>query len=469
MPEYRVEFPDKQVWEITIKGKKSSDALQTAHARASAARAAEGKLNPIPFKDCTVQKMTPQLRAQLKGLTYLTPAELLATCIDIGKEYQQQGMSLTVRGMYYQLVSRGYLPSGQTEYNRVKNGLAEARKKGTFPLDLLSDSSRTLHTGDATRYDLDVPRAVDQAEEWVGNLDRFFVQISRWYRQPDLPIVMFEKEALSNVFGPICRQLGVSWLATKGYPSVSTLYELHQLMTRTADHDLQEYGTLSHLGYGYLEDLDPTKTRSDNWEDSELKQLLDGHEGAMGNLVDNLEMDGYWTDDEEDEDEVVLLEHDLGTLYRYGYSGLSATEWHQGSVRTLRILYFGDHDPDGMEIPLDLERRIRIIQVRDGRVIPFTVERLGLNQDQILQYDPPPFWAKPSSSRYPKYARNHPWANNRAWELDALDPSVLRTLTEDAVNDYFRQDIHDTNETVVALAREAFNARMKADVFPKFV
>jgi len=467
MPEYRVEFPDGQAWKITIKGKKGDDALRAAHTRAASARAAEGDDSPASFEDCIVEQLTPQVRARLKGLTYLTAEQLLQKCIEIGTEYEQQGMALTVRGMYYQLVSRGFLPSGQNEYGRVKNLLAKARLKGDFPLGLLSDSSRTLHVGDATRYDLDVDRAINQSDVWIRRLDRFFIQVNRWYRQPSLPIVLFEKEALSNVFGPLCRQLGVSWMATKGYPSVSTLYELHKLMKRAADRDLQEFGDLDHLDYGWLQDLDPTQPRKRDEDESEREQLLRGHAEAMTELQSNMEWDGYWTGDVEEDGEA--HEHDEGTLYRYRYGDLSATEWHQGGAQVLRLLYFGDHDPDGMEIPHDLERRLRIIQVRDGIIIPFTVERLGLNRDQIEEYDPPPFWAKPSSSRHGKYLAEHPWAQNRAWELDALDPPVLRALTEDAVEGYFDEGIHEANQDAVEVAREAFNERLRTEILPALI
>jgi len=122
-----------------------------------------------------------------------------------------------------------------------------------------------------------------------------------------------------------------------------------------------------------------------------------------------------------------------------------------------------------MEIPHDLERRLRIIQVRDGIIIPFTVERLGLNRDQIEEYDPPPFWAKPSSSRHGKYLAEHPWAQNRAWELDALDPPVLRALTESAVEGYFDEAIHEANQDAVEVAREAFNERLRTEILPALI
>jgi hypothetical protein len=455
MPEYRIEFPDGDTWKINVTGKKGDDALRTAHTRAAAARAAGGKIEPVSFEDCTVRKVTAQLRAELKGLTYLDAEALLEACKEIGTEYESKGLALTLRGMYYQLVSRGKLPSGQKEYDRVKNSLASARLRGTFPLDLLSDSSRTMHAGDATRYDLDIDNAIEQAKDWIPRLDQFFIEAARWYRQPDLPIVLFEKEAITNVFGPTCRELGISWMATKGYPSVSTLFELHQLLVRSMDPIIRS-AEIDYLGYNHLQDLDPEKEK-------DLNELLSGHADAVNAQVNLSESDGYWTDENEEEG---LQEHDEGERFRYRYGGLTATEWHQGTGRTIRLLYFGDHDPDGMEIPNDLERRLRIIQVRTGQIVPFTIERLGLNRAQIEKYNPPPFWAKESSSRHKKYITEHAWVNDRAWELDALDPTLLRDIVKTTVNGYFRKDIHATVQAAVKVARDEFNVRLRNDVLP---
>jgi hypothetical protein len=450
MPEYRVKFPDDEVWKIKITGKSGEEALKMAHTRAAVARAAEGK-SVVPFEECDVQKVTSKLRAELTGVTYLGPAELLDACCQIGEEYRSRGLDLTVRGMYYQLVSRGLLPSGLPEYNRVKSSLAKARLQGDFPLGLLSDSSRTLHPGDITRYDLDVDEAVDQANEWIPKLDRFFLQASRWYRQPDLPIVLFEKEALSNAFGPVCYQLEVPWMAVKGYSSVSTLHALHRLMEGSVDPEIRDKGSLADLDMEWLQSLDPGKK-------GDLEELLHGHKRAVENLEWSISR--YWS---EQTNEDGSQQHVFGARRHYQYGELSATEWHQGFCQNIRLLYFGDHDPDGMEIPLDLERRLKIIQVRENQIIPFSVERIGLNQDQIEKYNPPPFWAKPTSARHSTYLENHPWAENRAWELDALDPIVLRDLARDAVDGYFRSDVFEEVQSVVEEMREEFNKRMSQE------
>jgi hypothetical protein len=458
MPKFHVRFPDGEAWNIEVKGKKGEEALLEAYARAAKARAVDGKDTP-PFEECAVNKMTPQFRARLKGVTYLTKQQLLDVCNSIALKYQQDGMSLTVRGMYYQLVSRGYIPSGQAEYNRVKNTLSAARIKGDFPLELLSDASRTLHYGDVMRFDLNQERALESAGDWIPKLDQFFVQVSRWFRQPIIPFVLFEKEALSNVFGPPCQKLGVSWLATKGYPSVSILHQLHLMMASVMNSSIQDQNDLFSLGFSEAQEHDPTTPKG-------LARLLVNHEDA----IDQLENYVDWA--EEDEDDIPVDSREEGThggIKRYGYGKLTGLEWHEGSNQEIKILYFGDHDPDGMEIPLDLERRLKIIQVREGVIVPFTVERMALNKNQIQQYSPPPFWAKPTSTRHAKYVRDHGWAGNDAWELDALDPQVLRSLARRAIDACFDGSIHQAILNESEVVRKEFRARMYGELLPRLV
>jgi hypothetical protein len=49
---------------------------------------------------------------------------------------------------------------------------------------------------------------------------------------------------------------------------------------------------------------------------------------------------------------------------------------------------------------------------------------------QIDQYKPPPNPAKMTDSRYDDYRRKF---GDESWELDALEPTVIRNLIKDAV------------------------------------
>lgn len=154
-----------------------------------------------------------------------------------------------------------------------------------------------------------------------------------------------------------------------------------------------------------------------------------------------------------------------------GYSSLSAlSQWVDhaaeaygaGYVKRHVVLYFGDHDPDGWEIPRSAERNVRAIAtVRDIDLAPISFRRVALLREQIDRYNPPPFPAKETSSRFESYVREH--GLHDAWELDALRPEVLQKLITDSVAEYYVDSIRRENDEVIALARAEMRGLMWAD------
>lgn len=154
-----------------------------------------------------------------------------------------------------------------------------------------------------------------------------------------------------------------------------------------------------------------------------------------------------------------------------GYSSLSAlSQWvdnaaaaYQSGLSSIEeciILYFGDHDPDGWEIPRSAERNVEAIaEVRDIYLPTVTFKRIALVRDQIDRYNPPPFPAKETSSRYTSYVREQ--GTDDAWELDALRPEVLERLIRDSIGNYFDEEIYERNEEVVDAARRRMRAQMR--------
>ena len=87
------------------------------------------------------------------------------------------------------------------------------------------------------------------------------------------------------------------------------------------------------------------------------------------------------------------------------------------------------------------------------------VERVALNMNQIRQYNPPPFWAKTSDTRFKGYVREH--GTTDAWELDALDPKVLRSLINQEVEKHFDRDVYDENQTLIENQRQEMRDKMR--------
>lgn len=89
------------------------------------------------------------------------------------------------------------------------------------------------------------------------------------------------------------------------------------------------------------------------------------------------------------------------------------------------VFYLGDHDPSGLDMTRDVRDRLSLFAG-----VPVIVQRLALNMDQIERYSPPPFDVKMGDARSGDYVLEH---GRTAWELDALEPRVLKTLIRDAV------------------------------------
>lgn len=110
------------------------------------------------------------------------------------------------------------------------------------------------------------------------------------------------------------------------------------------------------------------------------------------------------------------------------------------------VLHLGDHDPSGLQMTSDVRQRLGLF-ARLG----VEVKRLALNMDQIDQYDPPPNPAKETDSRFADYQAEY---GDESWELDALEPTVIDRLIQEALD-----GLIDPEPWQAALRREKVNKR----------
>jgi hypothetical protein len=127
----------------------------------------------------------------------------------------------------------------------------------------------------------------------------------------------------------------------------------------------------------------------------------------------------------------VLHEYGIDFRVLHGYG--SATVVHQAAAQSrqlaqpLLVFYVGDWDPSGLhmseeDLPSRLERYGGYIELR----------RVALDHLDIRDPDLPGFAAadKVKDPRHGWFVANH---GHRCWELDALNPAVLRARVEDAI------------------------------------
>ncbi len=98
------------------------------------------------------------------------------------------------------------------------------------------------------------------------------------------------------------------------------------------------------------------------------------------------------------------------------------------------IFHLGDHDPSGIDMTRDIRDRLDLFI---GEV---EVKRLALTWDQVQQYNAPPNPSKNTDPRFESYLEQF---GNDCWELDALEPSVIVDLIEDAVTEIRDVDLWD--------------------------
>lgn len=128
-------------------------------------------------------------------------------------DYAAQGYELTLRQLYYQFVSRGWLANKQTEYKRLGEIVGDARLAGMIDWDHLID--RTWNVQSNSHWS--DPESIIQACAESYALDK-------WEGQSRRVEVWIEKDALVGVIERVCRRLDVPWFSCRGYTSLSEMW-----------------------------------------------------------------------------------------------------------------------------------------------------------------------------------------------------------------------------------------------------
>lgn len=150
--------------------------------------------------------------------------DLIETCNGIIDEYDAAGFDLSLRQLYYQLVSRNVVPNTENSYKRVGSIIGDARLAGLVDWDAIKDRGRECVTNSHW----------DSPAEILETAARTF-RFDLWETQPTYVEVMVEKQALEGVLMPVCSELDVAFTANKGYSSLSAMYEAGRRMRRAED------------------------------------------------------------------------------------------------------------------------------------------------------------------------------------------------------------------------------------------
>ena len=254
-------------------------------------------------------------------------------------DYQSKGYRLTLRQLYYQMVSRDYVPNSLKSYNTIGNLINNARLAGIIDWSVIEDRVRTAEVNSHWNN----PNQILSAA-----VNSYYKD--HWKNQENYIEVWCEKDAVSNIIQPVCSKYDVLFMANRGYSSQSAMYEAYQ----------------------------------------RLQKAINNEKYAV-------------------------------------------------------IIYFGDHDPSGIDMTRDIEDRMGLFLYGEGKFKQ--VDRQALNKDQIKRYNPPRNPAKITDTRFNKYSLIY---GESSWELDALDPGILSDIVENAILKYMNKSVFDEVEKEIS-------------------
>lgn len=117
------------------------------------------------------------------------------------------------------------------------------------------------------------------------------------------------------------------------------------------------------------------------------------------------------------------------------------------------ILYFGDYDPSGEDIPRSLKENIIRLGCRD-----IEINRVALTEKQVIEMNLPPAPVKKGDRR------SATWTGLGQVELDAVEPNILQWLCYNAISELFDESIERELRAREDIEKTEFRAKLKSYV-----
>lgn len=136
---------------------------------------------------------------------------------EIIADYTGQGLTLTLRQLYYQLVSRDAIPNAEKSYKNLGSLVSDGRLAGLIDWDSIEDRVRKPVLW---RQNESINECVEQAIEYF--------RLPRRRSQPTYLELWVEKDAIANVLRPIAAKWHIPLMVNRGYSSSSAMYEASQ-------------------------------------------------------------------------------------------------------------------------------------------------------------------------------------------------------------------------------------------------
>lgn len=164
--------------------------------------------------------------------------------IEIVHELLAAHNPMTVRQVYYQLVSEQVIENNRSQYQAVSNALVDARKEGVIPWGWIEDRLRR-------------PRHVsmwDDLSAFAATAVRAYRR-DVWAEQPAYIEVWLEKDALSGIFEDILHPYGVTLNVGRGYDGWDSIRNAAERYADGTDTTILYFGDFDPSGEDMVRSL----------------------------------------------------------------------------------------------------------------------------------------------------------------------------------------------------------------------
>ncbi len=166
--------------------------------------------------------------------------ERLNTINEIIEEYAADGYTLTLRQLYYQLVSRDIVPNKIQEYAKLSTLLVKGRMAGVVDWDAIEDRIRVPY----------LPYWVEDVEDAIKDTLEHY-RLDRQKGQGVYIELWVEKDALSGVLKRITNYYHINLMVNRGYSSCTAIHDAYLRFRRAEGYGKQVFVL-------YLGDHDPS-------------------------------------------------------------------------------------------------------------------------------------------------------------------------------------------------------------------
>jgi hypothetical protein len=126
----------------------------------------------------------------------------------------EENQPMTVRQVFYQLVSGGIIPKTEASYkNIVVRLLGIMRRQGELPFSWIADNTRWMRK----------PNTFSSLEQALDSTIETYRR-ALWDQQDSYVEIWLEKDALAGVLYDVTAEWDVPLMVTRGYPSLSYLH-----------------------------------------------------------------------------------------------------------------------------------------------------------------------------------------------------------------------------------------------------